>query len=379
MEPSRRPETLVVHVGADPDPATGAIVPPLDLATTFVRNEAYALPSPYLYGRYANPVRERLEAALAQLEGGATAAAFASGLAAATCALQAVLAPGGHVVLADGVYGGVRSLVQSVFGAWGVHATFVDQGDVAAVRDALRRQPTQLLWLESPSNPMWRLADIAACAAEARAVGARTLVDNTVATPLLQQPLALGADLVLHATTKYVGGHSDVTGGALVLREDGPLAARVRELQKLAGAVPSPFDCWLLLRGLRTLAVRVERQSASALAVAGLLAGLPSVTAVHYPWLAAHPQHALARRQMRAGSGMVSFEVGGGAPAALAVAGRLRLFARATSLGGVESLVEHRKTVESPDTPTPDGLLRLSIGLEHVEDLCADLRQALAS
>ena len=378
MEPHRHPETLVVRVGAEPDPATGALVPPLDLATTFARDAENALPSSYLYARYANPTRDRLEAALAALEGGAAAAAFASGLAAATCVLQATLAPGGHVVLADGVYGGVRSLVQSVFGAWGVSATFVDQGDVAAVRAALRARPTQLLWLESPSNPMWRLADIAACAAEAREVGALTVVDNTVATPLLQQPLASGADVVLHATTKYIGGHSDVTGGALVVRSGGALLERIRELQKLAGAVPSPFDCWLLLRGLRTLAVRVERQSASALAVAELLATLPRVTAVHYPWLSSHPQVSLARRQMRAGSGMVSFEVAGGAAAAIAVAGRLRLFARATSLGGVESLVEHRKTVEPPDTPTPEGLLRLSIGLEHVDDLRADLTQALA-
>jgi cystathionine gamma-synthase len=282
------------------------------------------------------------------------------------------------VVLADGVYGGVRSLVQSVFGAWGVVATFVDQTDVRAVRAALQARPTQLLWLESPSNPMWQLADIAACAAEARAVGARIVVDNTVATPLLQQPLALGADVVLHATTKYIGGHSDVTGGALVVPSSGPLLERIRELQKLAGAVPSPFDCWLLLRGLRTLAVRVERQSASALAVAELLATLPRVTAVHYPWLSSHPQAALAQRQMRAGGGMVSFEVAGGAAAAIGVAGRLQLFARATSLGGVESLVEHRKTVEPADTPTPDGLLRLSIGLEHVDDLRADLTRALA-
>lgn len=373
------PETLVVHGGGAPDPRTGAVVPPIDLATTFARDEAYALPGPYLYGRYANPVRDRLESALAALEGGAEAAAFSSGLAAATCALQATLGPGGHVVMADGVYSGVRSLMAAMFAPWGIETTFVPQGDVEAVRAALHRRPTQLLWLESPSNPMWGLADIAALSAEAHAVGARVIVDNTVATPLLQQPLALGADVVLHATTKYIGGHSDVTGGALVVREGDAWWSKVRDLQKLGGAVPSPFDCYLLLRGLRTLGVRVERQSATALALATALEGFAAVTRVHYPWLPSHPQYALAQRQMRAGSGMLSIEVAGGAEGAIAAAGRLRLFARATSLGGVESLVEHRKTVEAPETPTPPSLLRFSIGLEHAADLLADLRQALGA
>ncbi len=378
MSDALRPDSTLVHAGAEHDAETGAVSPPIHFATTFARDASYALPGPYLYGRYANPTRDRLEAALTALESGADAAAFASGLAAATCALQATLAPGAHLVVTDGVYGGIRSLLAALFVPWGVRVTYVNQSDLAAVEAALAAAPTALVWLESPSNPLWQLADIAAVSALAARYGARTLVDNTVATPLGQSPLALGADVVLHSTTKYLSGHSDVTGGALVTRAPGPWWDKVRELQKLAGAVPSPFDCWLLLRGIRTLGVRLERQSASALAIAQWLEAQPSIRRVHYPGLPSHPQHALAARQMRLTSGMFSAEVSGDAAAAIALTTRLRVFARATSLGGVESMVEHRKSVEPPETPTPESLLRFSVGLEDVRDLLDDLRSALA-
>jgi cystathionine gamma-synthase len=370
------PATRLIHAGGTLDPATGAVGVPLHFATTFARDAENALPTDFLYGRYGNPTRATLERALAELEGGAGAAAFASGLAAAACVLQA-LTPGDRVVLGDGVYSGVRSLVTSVFGPWGLQATFVDERDPDAWERAIAAAPTALVWIESPSNPRWLVTDIARVAAAAHAQGARVVVDNTVATPLGQSPLALGADVVLHATTKYLGGHSDVTGGALVHREADAAWQRTLELQKLVGGVPAPFDCWLILRGLRTLQVRLERQSRSAQLVAEALAQHPAVQAVHYPGLATHPGHEVARRQMRYFSGMCSFEHAGGREGALRTIGRLQLFTRATSLGGIESLAEHRKTVEAPETPTPDSLIRLSIGLEDPSDLLADLRQAL--
>lgn len=370
------PATRLIHAGGTVDPATGAVGVPLHFATTFARDQDNALPGAFLYGRYGNPTRATLERALAELEGGAAAAAFASGLAAASCVLQS-LRPGDRVILPDGVYSGVRSLVTTVFGPWGLEATFVDERDPASWERALADEPAALVWIESPSNPRWLVTDIARVATAAHARGARVVVDNTVATPLGQSPLALGADVVLHSTTKYLGGHSDVTGGALIHRADDAAFARTLELQKLVGGVPAPFDCWLILRGLRTLAVRLERQSRSAQRIAEALAAHPAVSAVHYPGLPSHPGHDVARRQMRHFSGMCSFEHAGGREGALRTMGALRLFARATSLGGVESLAEHRKTVESPETPTPESLIRLSIGLEEADDLIADLRQAL--
>jgi cystathionine gamma-synthase len=373
---SHRPETRVVHAGAGPDRVTGAVVPPIHLATTFVRDEENQLVSPYLYSRYANPTRDALEGALAALEGGAAAAAFASGLAAATAVFQ-MLRPGDHVVLPEGVYSGVRSLVTTHVAAWGITSEFVDEGDAAAYAAAIARRPPALVWIETPSNPMWRVADIAAVSAAAHAAGARVVVDNTVATPLGQSPLALGADVVMHATTKGLGGHSDVLGGALVAREDDAWFARLREVVKLTGGVAAPFDCWLVLRGIRTLAVRTARQWANAQRIAEALAAHPSVSAVHYPGLPAHPQHALAARQMHGFGSMLSLEVAGGREAALRFVGRVRLWTRATSLGGCESLIEHRKTVEAPETPTPESLVRLSVGVEHVDDLLGDLVEAL--
>jgi cystathionine gamma-synthase len=287
------------------------------------------------------------------------------------------LAPGDRVVLPEGVYSGVRSLATTVFAPWGLVPVFVDERDPTAYDRAIRAAPTALVWIETPSNPRWVVTDIRAVVATARDAGCRVLVDNTVATPLGCSPLALGADVVLHATTKAISGHSDVTGGALVFADDGPWVSRITELQLLAGGVPSPFDCWLVLRGLRTLAVRFARQCESAHIIAEFLASHANVAAVHYPGLKSHAGHHIASAQMRGFSGLLSFEHAQGRDGALRSLGRLRVFARATSLGGVESLAEHRKTVESADTPTPDALVRLSIGLEHPDDLVADLRHAL--
>lgn len=373
---AHHPETRLVHAAAEPDPATGSLAPAIDLSTTFARDAEYALPAGFLYGREGNPVRDRLERALAALEGGASAAAFASGVAAAHAALMAQR-PGDLVLMPAGGYSGIRKLVTTVFVPWGLRVAFVDERLPGAYEAAIAAEPPALVWIETPSNPRWGITDIAAVSAAARAAGARVLADNTVATPLGQSPLALGADVVLHATTKAIGGHSDVTGGALVARDADAWFARVREVQALAGGVPSPFDSWLVLRGLRTLAVRLERQSATAMALATALAAHPGVARVHYPGLASHPGHDVAARQMRRFSGLLSFEVAGTRADALRVVGALRLFHRATSLGGVESLAEHRRSVEAPDSPTPETLIRLSCGLEHPDDLLADLRTAL--
>lgn len=374
--PPQHPETRLVHAAAEPDAATGGLSPAIDLSTTFARTPDYALPAGLLYGREGNPVRERLERALAELEGGAAAAAFASGVAAAHAAFMAQR-PGDLVLMPAGGYSGIRRLATSVLGPWGLRAEFVDERAPGAYEAAIVARRPALVWIETPANPMWGITDIAAVAAAAHAAGARVLADNTVATPAGQSPLALGADVVLHATTKAIGGHSDVTGGALVAREADAWFARVREVQALAGGVPSPFDCWLVLRGLRTLAVRLERQSATAMRLAAALAAHPRVARVHYPGLASHPGHAVAARQMRRFSGLLSFEVAGTRDDALRVVGALRLIHRATSLGGVESLAEHRRTVEAADSPTPDTLIRVSCGLEHPDDLLADLGAAL--
>ncbi len=375
--PSRHAETLAVHAGRAPDPATGAVTPSLVFSSTFARDEQGRLPGGHIYSRTSNPNRAAVESALAALEGGAQALAFASGQAAAT-AVFAALAPGDRVLLPDDLYHGTRYLAKNEFARWGLVPEFVDTSDLAAVAAALQR-PARLLWLETPSNPRLKISDIAAAAQLARAAGALVVVDNTWATPVLTQPIALGAHLVLHSTTKYLGGHSDLLGGALVLGADAPaeLLARLRSWQNLGGAVPAPFDCWLLLRSLSTLPLRVRAQSATAATLAAWLAEHPQVERVYYPGLASHPHHAVAVRQMAAGGGMISFEVRGGHDAAKAVAGRVRLITPATSLGGVESLIEHRRPVEGPDSVTPPGLLRFSVGLEHADDLRADLAQAL--
>jgi cystathionine gamma-synthase len=371
-----RIETLAVHAGHAPDGATGAVTPPIHLSTTFAREPDGSLPHGFLYSRPNNPTRQALESALAPLEGGAVALAFASGMAATAVFFQS-FSPGDHVVAPVDAYYGTGKLLRELLARWGLASSFVEMTDLDAVARAVTPR-TRAVWVETPSNPTLAVTDIAAAADIAHAAGALCVCDNTWATPLLQRPLDLGADVVMHATTKYLGGHTDVTGGALVLKEDGELAGRLRNLQAYAGAVPSPFDCWLVHRGIRTLPYRMRGHCDNAGAVARFLGGHPRVEAVHYPGLESDPGHAVARRQMSRFGGLVSFQVRGGAPAALAVLSRVRLFTRATSLGGPESLIEHRASVEGPGTRTPPGLLRCSIGLEHPDDLVEDLNQALA-
>jgi len=368
-------ETLAIHAGQDIDPTTGSVIPPIYLSTTFERAADGEFPHGYIYTRNGNPNRTMLERCLSALEGGADCAAFGSGLAAAMSVFQA-LRPGDHVIAPDDAYHGVSRLLREVMAPWGLAYSVVDMTDPANVRAALR-PTTRLVWVETPSNPLLKIADIATIAEIAHAAGALCAVDNTWATPIQQRPLDLGADLVMHATTKYLGGHSDVLGGAVVAREAGPLFERVRFLQGNGGAVPAPFDCWLVLRGIQTLAYRMRAHAEHGMAVARFLAEHPRIERVHYPGLERHPGHAVAARQMRGFGGMVSIEVRDGAAAAMALAARLQVFTRATSLGGIESLVEHRASVEGPESKTPPSLLRLSIGLEHPDDLIADLEQVL--
>jgi cystathionine gamma-synthase len=368
-------ETLAVHAGHRPDPATGAVTPPIHLSTTFERAADGSFPSGYIYGRDANPNRRSLEASLAALEGGAAAAAFASGMAATSAVFQA-LGPGDHVLVPDDSYYITRKLLQEVFARWGLEHTAVDMTDLAAVERAVR-PATRLVWVETPSNPLIRVTDIAGIVALARRTGARVACDNTWATPMLTRPLELGADLVMHSTTKYLGGHSDVLSGALVARAEDEMFQRIRAVQVAGGGIASPFDCWMLLRGIRSLPYRMKAHCEHAAAVAGFLASHPGVARVHYPGLVSHPGHAVAARQMKDFGGMLSFDVRGGRAEALGVAGRLQLITRATSLGGPETLIEHRASVEGSHTRAPESLLRMSVGLEHPDDLIADLAQAL--
>ncbi|MBI2761192.1 MAG: aminotransferase class V-fold PLP-dependent enzyme [Chloroflexi bacterium] len=372
-----RLETLAVHAGHEPDPATAALTPPIHLTTTFERAEDGSFPHGHIYSRTSNPNRAALEQSLAALEGGSAAAAFSSGSAATMTVLQA-LRPGDHVIAPIDAYHGTAKLLRELFAPWGLETTFCDMTSPAAV-DAAVRPATRLIWIETPSNPSLKITDIARLADIAHAAGAICVCDNTWASPVVQRPLDLGADVVMHSTTKYLGGHSDVLGGALIARDDGELFARLRLIQTTGGAVPSPFECWLVQRGLRTLPLRVRAQSASALAVARFLDSHPRVDVVHYPGLSEHPGHEIAARQMDGFGGMLSFEVQGGEAMAMAVAANVRLFTRATSLGGTESLIEHRASIEGPGTPTPDSLLRVSIGLEHPDDLIEDLARALGA
>ena len=369
-------ETLAVHSGHGVDPATGAVTPPIHLSTTFERAADGSYPHGWIYARNHNPNRDGLEAALAALEGGAACAAFASGLAAVTAVLQG-LAPGDHVVAPSDIYHGTANVLKHLFAKWRVEASFVDMTSADALAEAMRPQ-TRLVWIETPSNPLLRCVDIEHAAALAHRAGARAVCDNTFASPALQSPLALGCDLVVHATTKYLGGRSDVMGGAVVARVDDAAFADVRTAQLYGGAIPSPFDCWLVMRSLPTLPARMQAHCANARRVAEFLRSHAQVEAVHYPGLESSPFHALARRQMRDFGGMLSFEVKGGKDAAMAVAAAVEIFTRATSLGGVESLIEHRASIEGPESRTPQGLLRVSIGLEHPDDLIDDLAQALA-
>lgn len=376
------PETLVIHAGQRPDPVHGAVMQPIVLSSTFAQPEP-GRPLRFDYSRSGNPTRAALEDCLAALEGGSAAFAFASGCSAATTLLM-TLAPGDHVVCGDDVYGGTYRLFRRVLEPMGIETTFVDQTDVTRIEGALTPQ-TRFIWLESPSNPLLKLADIAAVAKVAQSHGCRLVVDNTFASPMLQNPLALGATVVLHSTTKYVNGHSDVVGGALVT-SDAELAERLRFLQNAVGAVPSPFDCYLVLRGIKTLAVRMRRHVETASLLAARLAEHPGVRRVHYPGLSSHPQHALAARQMRGGGGIISVELATSLDGAAQFLKTLKLFQLAESLGGVESLAEHPAIMTHASLPADvraalgigDSLVRLSVGLEDPEDLWHDLDRALS-
>lgn len=371
----KRFETLAVHAGGAPDPMTGAIAPPIHLSTTFLHGPEAERVHGFMYIRESNPTQERLESALAAIEGGEAALVFASGMAAGTACVQA-LPQGSHVLIADDGYYDFRTVGTEFLPGWGGAASLVDMTSLDAVKRALQPN-TRLLVVESPSNPLMKVADLAALAEIAHGAGAALMVDGTFATPALQRPLALGADVVQHSTTKYLGGHGDVQGGALVFAKRGELFERASHVRHVLGAVASPFNSWLVLRGLRTLAVRMERHSANALALARALAAAPRVEAVHYPGLESDPGHSIAKRQMRGFGGMLSFRVRGGRADAVSLLRRLKLLAVATSLGGPETLIEHRASSEGATSTSPENLLRVSVGLEHPDDLVDDVKQAL--
>ncbi|MDQ3104918.1 MAG: cystathionine gamma-synthase [Actinomycetota bacterium] len=374
-------ETLAIRAGQGADPRTGSVVPAIYATSTYKQDGVGGLREGYEYSRTANPTRTALEQCLAALEVGSHGFAFASGLAAQDTLLRTVCRPGDHVVIPDDAYGGTFRQFARVYQPWGLAYDTAPIADVDAVRAAVRPGQTALLWVESPTNPLLGIADLAALAEVAHAADAVLVVDNTFASPYLQQPLTLGADVVMHSTTKYAGGHSDVVGGALVVR-DQALADRLAVMHNAIGAVAGPFDAWLVLRGLRTLAVRMERHSDNAEQIAQFLATRPEVTSVLYPGLPGHPGHELAAKQMRRFGGMVSFRVAGGEQAALGVVERCRVFTLAESLGGVESLVEHparmtHASAAGSPLEVPGDLVRLSVGIESVEDLVDDLAQAL--
>ncbi|HEV7655833.1 MAG TPA: cystathionine gamma-synthase [Mycobacteriales bacterium] len=374
-------ETLAIHAGQEPDPTTGSVVVPIHQTSTYKQDGVGGLRGGYEYSRSANPTRTALEECLAALEGGAHGLAFASGLAAEDTLLRTVLVPGDHVVIPDDAYGGSFRIFATVLERWGVSYTPVHLADLDAVREAVT-PATKVLWCETPTNPLLGVSDIAALAGIAREHGLLLVVDNTFGSPYLQQPLALGADVVVHSTTKYLGGHSDVVGGALVVG-DAELAERLRFHQNAMGSVPGPFDCWLVLRGVKTLGVRMDRHCANAARVAEMLVAHPAVTTVYYPGLPTHRGHELAAKQMRGFGGMVSFTLAGGEEAALRVCERTRVFTLGESLGGVESLIEHparmtHASVSGSPLEVPADLVRLSVGIESIEDLLADLTQALS-
>jgi cystathionine gamma-synthase len=373
--------TKAIHAGYRPDPLTGAVNAPIYASSTFAQDGVGGLRGGFEYARTGNPTRAALETAMAAVEEGRFGRAFGSGMAASDCVLRAVLRPGDHVVIPDDAYGGTFRLIDKVFTAWDVQYTPVAVWNLDAVRAAITPR-TRLLWVETPTNPLLSIADIAAIAELGVETGAKVLVDNTFASPALQQPLTLGADIVLHSTTKYIGGHSDVVGGVLVTNDE-ELDAAFAFLQNSAGAVPGPFDAYLTMRGLKTLVLRMQRHSENAAAVAEFLAGHPSVSAVLYPGLPNHPGHEVAARQMRGFGGMVSVRMRGGRRAAEALCANTRVFILAESLGGVESLIEypgamtHASTAGS-ELEVPDDLVRLSVGIEDIADLIADLEQALS-
>jgi cystathionine gamma-synthase len=374
-------ETLAIHAGQEPDPVTGAVVPPIYQVSTYLQDGVGGLRSGYEYSRTANPTRTALEECLAALEGGSRALAFASGMAAEDCLLRAVCAPGDHVLIPHDAYGGTFRLFDKVMTRWQVSYTPVPFSDVGATAAALAARPAKVVWVETPTNPLLSIVDLSALAQVCREAGALLVVDNTFASPYLQNPLMLGADAVVHSTTKYLGGHSDVVGGAVVVA-DPELGEQLAFLRNSTGGVPGPFDAWLTLRGIKTLAVRMDRHSENAMRVAQMLQAHAAVSEVLYPGLPSHPGHETAAKQMRGFGGMVSVRVRGGEEAALAVCGRTKLFTLGESLGGVESLIEHpaRMTHASADgspLAVPADLIRLSVGIEARDDLLTDLRVAL--
>jgi len=377
-------ETLAIHAGYDPDPTTGSVIPPIYATSTYKQDGVGGLRNGYEYSRSANPTRTAVEGALAALEAGTHGLAFSSGLAAEDAILRGLLRPGDHIVFPDDAYGGTFRLVDKVFKPWGLTARYTDDASPAGFA-AIMTPKTKLVWIETPTNPLLQILDIAALADVSHRHGAKLAVDNTFASPYLQQPIRLGADLVVHSTTKYLGGHSDVVGGAVVGPKE--LTEPIKFYQNAAGGVPGPFDCYLVLRGIKTLAVRMDRHCDNAVSLAAWLAKHPAVARVYYPGLPDHPGHAVARKQMRNFGGMISLKLRGGIPAAKQFMTRTKLFSLAESLGGVESLLCHPATMTHASIPkdvreargVDDGLLRLSVGIEDAADLRADLERALAA
>lgn len=374
-------ETRAIHDGQAFDPTTGAVVPPIYQTSTFVQDGIGGFRGGYEYARSANPTRDSLQTVLASLEGGSRAFSFASGLAAEDALLRAVLAPGSRVVMGNDVYGGTHRLVNRVWTPWGVELTTVEMSDLDAVRAAVSSAPTTVLWVETPSNPLMKISDIAALAAIGHEAGALVVVDNTFASPYIHQPLLLGADVVVHSTTKYLGGHSDTLGGAVVVNDD-ELAAKIEFVQFGVGAISAPMEAWLTIRGIKTLGVRIDRHSDNAQAIAEAVVAHPAVARVYYPGLESHPGHALAARQMKRFGGMLSVALAGGAEAAKRFAESTEVFQLAESLGGVESLIGYptamtHASVIGTELEVPDNIVRLSVGIESIDDLSADVIQAL--
>ena len=368
-------ETKAVHAGRHLDQSTGAVTPPIHLSSTFERQPDGSYPTGFEYSRDSNPNRNALEECVCALEDGHDAAAFSSGSVATMTVFQA-LSPGDHVIAPEDLYYGIRQLLRDTFIPWGLEVSFVDMTDVSQTKSAVRRN-TRLVLAETPSNPLVKIIDIQKTSEVAHDAGAYFVCDNTMATPILQRPLNLGADLVVHATTKYLNGNDDVTGGVVVAKQGNDLFQKIRKLQKIGGAIPSPFDCWLTLRGINTLPYRMRAHSESALKVAQFLNSHPAVEKVLYPGLSNDAGHTIASKQMSLFGGMMSVQIKGGKENAMSVAAKVRIFTRATSFGGPHSFIEHRASIEAPGTKTPDNLLRVAIGLEHVDDLIEDLAQAL--
>jgi cystathionine gamma-synthase len=375
MEAMSGLQTKSIHAGRSVDPSTGAVTPPLHTSTTFERDVDGEFSRKFAYIRAATPNRDSLEACITALEGGDETISFSSGMAASLAVFQS-LAPGDHVVLHRDVYYGVRELMEGFFAKWGLAHTLVDMRDMNEVRKACRAE-TKMFWVETPTNPLIEVVDIRSVAEAARAAGALLVCENTFATPVLQRPFELGADMVVHSLTKYLGGHSDAMGGSVTIKNHPALVTQIRDFQHTGGAILSPFDCWLILRGVQTLVPRVRLHCENARRVAEFLAGHKNVTKVRYPGLASDPGHEIAKSQMKDFGGMLSFEVRGGRAEAFAVTAALQLILRATSLGGTHTLIEHRASIEGKTTRAPESLLRVSVGLEDADDLVHDLDQAL--